>query len=121
RRKVAALSLYQTNNILYSTFVFNTFLFSERRTGLVKELLKTEETYLESLRTLTTDYIEPMKEMTKEENAELTNDHIKKIFGNVDVIIRFNTTLCERLKIRVNDWFGGQKIGDEFTKLVSFF
>jgi len=76
---------------------------AEKRIKLIQELVRSEETHVEALKTVIVNYLSPLKE------KKILSIHvIKKLFGNIELILTWNMDFLIRLKTRleVSDCFG---------------
>uniref|UniRef100_A0A6B2L0U6 DH domain-containing protein n=1 Tax=Arcella intermedia TaxID=1963864 RepID=A0A6B2L0U6_9EUKA len=75
----------------------------ERRGKLIQELVRSEETHVEALKTVIVNYLSPLKE-----KKILSLPVIKKLFGNIELILTWNMDFLFRLKERLefSDCFG---------------
>jgi len=76
---------------------------AERRWKLIQELVRSEETHVEALKTVIVNYLSPLKE-----KKILSLPVIKRLFGNIELILTWNMDFLVRLKERLEltDCFG---------------
>jgi len=76
---------------------------TEKRFKLIQELVRSEETHVEALKTVIVNYLSPLKE-----RKILSIPVIKKLFGNIELILTWNMDFLISLKARldVSDCFG---------------
>ncbi|EGC36722.1 hypothetical protein DICPUDRAFT_46997 [Dictyostelium purpureum] len=85
-----------------------------RRNEIVKEIISTEDKYVHSLATVTTQYLKPSE-------AFLTTQQVRSIFSQIEIIYRYNSLILEKLQNRNKIWYSsGQKIGDIFIEMSEF-
>jgi len=91
----------------------------KHRMNVAKELLATEETYLEQL-TIMCDLL--YKPLTTEKKYQhiLSPDEIRTIFSDVEVIRAVNSSLCDTLKERIQNWTNWTKIGGLFVHMSDY-
>eukprot|EP00301_Raphidiophrys_heterophryoidea_P020877 c5461_g1_i2.p1 GENE.c5461_g1_i2~~c5461_g1_i2.p1 ORF type:complete len:893 (+),score=242.14 c5461_g1_i2:137-2680(+) len=94
-----------------------------QRNALVKELLTSERSYVESLAKVHTYFVEPLlwNASHSRENAVLSEPDVAIAFGNVSSIYQLNKELLESLEERIGrQWSHHQLIGDILEKHVPF-
>ncbi|KAI9179884.1 hypothetical protein H9P43_005216 [Blastocladiella emersonii ATCC 22665] len=98
----------------------NAMRLARNRAKAVKEIVSTEETYCEMLRTLLDVVVYPLRESAKANPKKpvLPVDDINKLFGNVEEIYTFHLTLLDGLQERHALWSDDQKISDIFLTIV---
>lgn len=86
--------------IIISISFFNYFTYpfykSARRAVLIAELMSSEQTHVEALKTVVVEHLNPLKSI-------LSKDVIKKLFGNFEVIVGWNMQFLIRLKARYEE------------------
>jgi hypothetical protein len=92
------------------------------RTNLVKEMLNTEQFYLQCLNTLVKIYLLPLREtgIRNAQEAFISLEDVRIIFGSVEVIYNINMEFCKKLEEKVNTWSSHQKIGSVFLSIGQF-
>jgi hypothetical protein len=85
------------------------------RTRVVQEILETEEGYVNGLRVLIEVYKKPMQELVPK---VLTNDQMRTIFSEIEVIYGFNERFLSQLRPRIQNWSPSQTLGDLFNEIV---
>ena len=90
-----------------------------RRAVLIGELMASELTHVEALKTVVVEQLEPLKSI-------LSKDVLKKLFGNFEVIVGWNMQFLIRLKARheesedVDFEQYGYMFGDIMVEMVPF-
>lgn len=70
--------------------------------GVLQEIIKTEELYVEALRGLVEDFYRPLLDSSfGVEGAVLDSEHVHKIFGNVEDILLISEELLGMLRARI--------------------
>eukprot|EP01103_Thecamoeba_quadrilineata_P005891 TRINITY_DN15638_c0_g1_i1.p1 TRINITY_DN15638_c0_g1~~TRINITY_DN15638_c0_g1_i1.p1 ORF type:complete len:810 (+),score=149.18 TRINITY_DN15638_c0_g1_i1:75-2504(+) len=87
------------------------------RQKLIREILTTEQTYLNGLRICEKLYIEPLQEM---EIPLITDEQREGIFSNISDIIAYNSKFFGDLEPRVQRYFPNQRISDIFLSNNNF-
>ncbi|ELR25120.1 RhoGEF domain containing protein [Acanthamoeba castellanii str. Neff] len=83
------------------------------RRNVAREILKTEEFYVESLDVLLCTFLEPLMKLAalkKEQLPQITN-----LVSNLVIIRNFNKTLLQDMRPRLEAWSESQCIGDIFV------
>jgi hypothetical protein len=73
----------------------------EKRTKLIKEMLATEDLHVEALKTVIVEYLEPLRSI-------LNKEKLRKLFGNIEVILGWNMQFSGRLKARQEESEAGE-------------
>eukprot|EP00009_Paramoeba_aestuarina_P008007 CAMPEP_0201517218 /NCGR_PEP_ID=MMETSP0161_2-20130828/8378_1 /ASSEMBLY_ACC=CAM_ASM_000251 /TAXON_ID=180227 /ORGANISM="Neoparamoeba aestuarina, Strain SoJaBio B1-5/56/2" /LENGTH=703 /DNA_ID=CAMNT_0047914647 /DNA_START=122 /DNA_END=2230 /DNA_ORIENTATION=- len=85
----------------------------DKRTFIARELLSTEESYVDGLEGLTTAFKIPLEEcLTKEEHLTL--------FQNIDPIFNFSRLLLADLQKRLESWDTHPCVGDVLVKAIPY-
>lgn len=63
---------------------------------LIEELMMSELQHVEALKTVVVDYVQPLR-------TQLPKDTIKKLFGNIEVILQWNMQFYGRLRARYEE------------------
>lgn len=92
--------------------------FAAYRHNIVKELLATEQVYIDSLDHVVAHYFNPMREESSKLNIKL--DHFGLLISNLEVIINYNKNLLQNIKPKVENWSHSQTIGDIFEQFVKY-
>ncbi|KAL6051464.1 DH domain-containing protein (Fragment), variant 2 [Balamuthia mandrillaris] len=98
----------------------------EKRSLVVKEIITTERTYLQGLRTVIDDYQRPMEaKLTTDKRWQkfLTTENIKTIFYQLTIIVGFNQLFLEKLEQRLDspEWSIDSKLADVFITMGDVF
>ncbi|XP_048589750.1 uncharacterized protein LOC5516516 isoform X2 [Nematostella vectensis] len=91
---------------------------SEIKRHVLQNLLDTEQSYVQNLQYLVTNYLKPLK---RPENANIVEPaQVDEMFYQIPDILLCHEFFLDQLQARVNDWHDKQKIGDiivaSFTK-----
>eukprot|EP00698_Gefionella_okellyi_P014851 TRINITY_DN4134_c0_g7_i1.p1 TRINITY_DN4134_c0_g7~~TRINITY_DN4134_c0_g7_i1.p1 ORF type:complete len:618 (-),score=121.76 TRINITY_DN4134_c0_g7_i1:980-2833(-) len=90
------------------------------RDHIFKEIVETEQRYVNGLAHIRKDYMEPLRELSTSSRALLTFEEVQAIFSSIDVLHRVNTELLNGLQQRAANWTHYTKIGDVFLNLAPF-
>ncbi|EDO44521.1 predicted protein, partial [Nematostella vectensis] len=90
----------------------------EIKRHVLQNLLDTEQSYVQNLQYLVTNYLKPLK---RPENANIVEPaQVDEMFYQIPDILLCHEFFLDQLQARVNDWHDKQKIGDiivaSFTK-----
>jgi len=85
----------------------------DKRNLAVKELQKTEETYVEQLRLLNLVYVTPMEQL-----KSITPDQHNTLFSQIKIILNFNTNFLNNLSDAIRR---GNSIGQELLNFCPYF
>ena len=119
-RKCAAVSIQRwSRKMLGKMEIARLQKMDKHRMNVAKELLATEETYLEQLGIMCKLLYQPLTTDKKYQHV-LTPDEIRTIFSDIEVISAVNSSLCDTLKERIQNWTNYTKIGDVFTHLSDY-
>lgn len=64
--------------------------------------------------------IKPLKEAVASGKPIISNDEIKTIFSNIQIILGYNDALLEDLREKIGSWHPAQMVGDVFLKMAAF-
>eukprot|EP01130_Rhizamoeba_saxonica_P016478 TRINITY_DN7626_c0_g1_i1.p1 TRINITY_DN7626_c0_g1~~TRINITY_DN7626_c0_g1_i1.p1 ORF type:complete len:708 (-),score=155.76 TRINITY_DN7626_c0_g1_i1:72-2132(-) len=94
------------------------------RARVVNELLQTEKDYVESLDTCLVNFYQPLKEVSdslkKKKKPWITDDNIKTLFSDLNIIYGFNHKLYLQLEERLENWTPFKCLADIFLQMVQF-
>ncbi|KAG2394171.1 hypothetical protein C9374_003935 [Naegleria lovaniensis] len=90
---------------------------SRKRIELVKELLATEESYVQSLRLFVNTYAKPAKANTQ----LLSEKKSKIIFSNIEQILGINETVLSSIQASMMKWPSKNDMGETFNRMAPFF
>ncbi|KAL6069348.1 FYVE, RhoGEF and PH domain-containing protein 6 [Balamuthia mandrillaris] len=94
---------------------------TRRRYFIVKELLDTERAYVGNLSTFTRNYMGRLMELPAKEREKLASEQtIKEIFSNLEVILKVNEALLESLEQKMEAWAPNSILSDIFFKFTPF-
>eukprot|EP00727_Mastigamoeba_balamuthi_P006469 m51a1_g2442 putative domain containing protein (1553) ;mRNA; r:861225-867164 len=84
------------------------------RNEVAHEIHKSEQSYVESL--------ELIAEVFQKPAAQMLNDQLqRRIFSNLQIILKYNQLLLKKINERMKDWDNSdQKLGDIFSQVVKF-
>lgn len=88
-----------------------------KRNELVRELLQTEESYVQSLRLFVNSYAKPAKANTQ----LLSEKKSKIIFSNIEQILGINETVLASLQAAIMKWPSKNELGETFNRMAPFF
>ena len=88
----------------------------EQRVKRATEIMTSEQTYLEFLKTMTELFVKPLKEKP----MGLTSDDRLELFSNVEVLERCHEKLLEKIEARVKHWDDDSCLGDVFLTDTGF-
>eukprot|EP01128_Nolandella_sp_AFSM9_P006538 TRINITY_DN3392_c0_g1_i1.p2 TRINITY_DN3392_c0_g1~~TRINITY_DN3392_c0_g1_i1.p2 ORF type:complete len:1163 (-),score=216.84 TRINITY_DN3392_c0_g1_i1:130-3618(-) len=90
----------------------------QRRKMIVGEILSTEQTYVTSMQLCLDNYLVPLL-LHANEIGE-SPDRIKKLFGNMEVILGFNKKVLSEVEEVVTAWTEGSLIAPIFLRFAPF-
>ncbi|XP_031817323.1 rho guanine nucleotide exchange factor 17 isoform X2 [Sarcophilus harrisii] len=89
----------------------------DMRKHVIMTLLDTEQSYVESLRTLMQGYMQPLKQP---ENAVLCDPSlVDEIFNQIPELLEHHEQFLEQVQNRVQEWHTRQKVGDLLVQSFS--
>jgi len=91
----------------------------KHRMNVAKELLATEETYVEQLNIMCELLYRPLTKDKKFQHV-LSQEEVRTIFSDIEVIAAVNTSLRDTLKGRIESWTNWTKIGDLFIHMSDY-
>ena len=84
---------------------------------VAKEILSSEQVYVDILKMITVDFKEFVERKSKEAKKEIIpQEKFDKIFSNIPQILMFNTSLLSEFKDRIDNWDSNKKIADILVK-----
>jgi len=95
----------------------------ETRTNIANEILRTEQTYVDSLKAIVEHFSAPLKQMAGDQiTTILTHAEIEKVFNNIPVLCTFNSYFLQNLQARM-EAFDPQttEMGNVFLQFAPFF
>jgi hypothetical protein len=101
--------------VLRRYLAMRNYRLAKKRKFVAKELRDTEKTYNDGLQALTDVFYVPLKT-----NGILSQDQVRVIFSELQVITAYNKTLLMLLEQRVAKWTYESCIGDIFEKITKF-
>ncbi|CRL02246.1 CLUMA_CG015133, isoform A [Clunio marinus] len=99
------------------TAVLNSLNSLDTRTHVVVELFNTEKNYVESLQTIVTKYLNPLK--LPENSAIVDLQTVDEIFFMVPSILNIHEKFLEELKKRLDSWDALQRVGDAYCDVFT--
>eukprot|EP01129_Flabellula_baltica_P015606 TRINITY_DN8005_c0_g1_i1.p1 TRINITY_DN8005_c0_g1~~TRINITY_DN8005_c0_g1_i1.p1 ORF type:complete len:1092 (-),score=221.70 TRINITY_DN8005_c0_g1_i1:23-3298(-) len=126
KRRLTKVKKYHTKEIILIQSIARTKIFTPNNTlktwlsryHLIKELVDSEERYLEGLNYLRYVYLKEIHES----KSYLPRSLYRSLCRNLDVIINFNSLFCLELKERLSTLFlSDSEIGDLMIKYSTFF
>jgi hypothetical protein len=93
----------------------------DKRHMVAQEILVTERSYCASLSRVITYYLLPFRTASMSPSPIISNDEIKKIFGQLEVIYGFNNMFLGQLEEKVKNWSASTQIGLTFLQMADFF
>lgn len=91
------------------------------RNDCFREIHKREKIYVENLRTIVKDYMEPLKENAKGIRALCTAQEVAAIFGNSETLLTVHSELMNQLNNIQAKWPEVDGIGEVFLTMAPFF
>jgi hypothetical protein len=79
-----------------------------QRGHIAKEILSTEQSYVESLQTLISDYIEPLEVKARASELDISAAQCSRLFSGVEDLVTAHATLLDNMKQLI----GGKDISD---------
>ena len=90
----------------------------QKRSDVVKEIVATEQKYVDNLSSLQMIFMQPLEIKLKQGRGILSDNQLQSIFSNWTEIYEIHFLLLEDLNRRMADWHKKQKIADVFLKHV---
>ncbi|XP_053961835.1 uncharacterized protein LOC128865531 isoform X2 [Anastrepha ludens] len=90
---------------------------ADTRTHVVQEILRNEQSYVESLQTIVTKYLKVLK--SPEHAGMIDSRTVDEIFFMVPDILEIHEKFHAELKSRWDGWDANQKVGDVFLETFS--
>lgn len=94
--------------------------YHQKRTKIAVEVLVTERSYVDSLNTLVSKYMNPMNQHSLSRKPLITKQQINEIFANVEEIINYHTMLLEGLERRVSKFNTKTCLGEFFISMTDY-
>jgi hypothetical protein len=91
------------------------------RNSVAKEILSTEQTYVQNLKIVTGIYMAPLQASFASESPLVTEEEYQKLFPRLDIIIGLNTELLGAIFDRVSHWDDHTCLADIFLRMAAFF
>eukprot|EP01105_Mastigella_eilhardi_P014446 TRINITY_DN3292_c0_g1_i2.p1 TRINITY_DN3292_c0_g1~~TRINITY_DN3292_c0_g1_i2.p1 ORF type:complete len:657 (-),score=164.37 TRINITY_DN3292_c0_g1_i2:60-2009(-) len=90
------------------------------RDSIAMEILETEKSYNEQLGIIADTLVKPLQLALSGNNALLTDEEIKGVFGEVAIIKALSDRLLAALQVRLDNWSQSQKLGDIFFGMSDY-
>ncbi|XP_044914046.1 epithelial cell-transforming sequence 2 oncogene-like isoform X2 [Felis catus] len=90
-----------------------------KRTGVVRELLRSERKYVQMLETVREVYAAPLQAALSSNRAILSAANIRIIFSDVLRILSLNRQFLDHLRDRLQEWGPAHGVGEIFLKFGS--
>eukprot|EP00027_Filamoeba_sp_ATCC50430_P016850 CAMPEP_0168571736 /NCGR_PEP_ID=MMETSP0413-20121227/17521_1 /TAXON_ID=136452 /ORGANISM="Filamoeba nolandi, Strain NC-AS-23-1" /LENGTH=753 /DNA_ID=CAMNT_0008604661 /DNA_START=30 /DNA_END=2291 /DNA_ORIENTATION=+ len=90
------------------------------RDNVAKEILSTEQTYVQNLGTCIKCYYNPLKEAIANKKPIIDDTQLKTIFSDIVLIHSLNEQLLKELKPIVENWSPNKCLGQIFIKIMDF-
>lgn len=87
-----------------------------RRDLIAKEILSTEQTYVQNLGILLTSFLQPLMEHPKSGKK----DSVKSIMANIQVIKGYNSIILADLTVQMENWTTRTKVGSIFIQMAHY-
>jgi len=91
------------------------------RTKAVRELVETERTYNFYLDLLVKKYVLPLRAVANTKKPILSNDNIKKVFGNVEIISNLHKVILDQMEAVIKNSEKKPKLALIFLTLSDYF
>lgn len=88
------------------------------RDNVAKEILQTEQDYVNNLQTCINVFLNPLREAVGTKKEIVPQSVVKSIFSDFEIIHHLNAQLLEGLEPKVKNWHPTQTLGDIFIKIV---
>ncbi len=91
------------------------------RNESLREILTSEQKYVDSLQLAVDEFLQPMVRLTAARSAGrpvLTRTEVVDIFSTLEIIVELNKGLLVELKERLARWPSVQRFGDLFTRMA---
>lgn len=86
---------------------------SKRLGSLFEELVRTERSYLSRIRTLKTDYADPLREFSKDKSTQIIPAYeAKNLFANIDQVVVASAAFLVDLEQAWAAGYGPEVVGD---------
>eukprot|EP01103_Thecamoeba_quadrilineata_P005689 TRINITY_DN1545_c0_g1_i1.p1 TRINITY_DN1545_c0_g1~~TRINITY_DN1545_c0_g1_i1.p1 ORF type:complete len:241 (+),score=63.09 TRINITY_DN1545_c0_g1_i1:88-810(+) len=91
------------------------------RNKIALEILETERNYIKNLNILIGLYVLPLRTIVGTEDEIVGEEELRKIFSNVELLVKINSELLHQLHTRMENWSETQLIGDVFDNMAPHF
>ena len=88
------------------------------RRRVAREILQSEEKYVQAMETAFTTYWEPLETSANSRKPMLTKADVDAIFSRLSDILPLNRYLCDELRKRLEHWAPKSCIGDVFLRFA---
>ncbi len=90
----------------------------KQRARVLREVVATEQTYVQSLYQCIKFFLVPLKEKTKDNRWIMTLEDVHRLFSTIEVIHQFNAEFSQQLDKRMAEWPNVNTFGDIFLQMV---
>lgn len=90
------------------------------RDRVAQEILSTERVYVEHLEFMFKHILQPLRTAVEANNPILTDNEIRLIFSETEVLLNYNRLLLVQLEQRVLKWNVHQCLGDIFLQIAGY-
>ena len=101
--------------------MFGSFPVLISRNATIRELIKTEESYLQNLRIMTKEYFWPCRELIKREALDISNEDLSGIFSNVESLLEVHEEIFTQLYQKREKWPILNGVGVLFIEKLVYF
>ena len=91
------------------------------RFAVYTELIQTEKSYLEDLRTLQSVYLQPLRDANDSGKGIMAADDILTIFSNIDSIVDVNTHFLTKIETGILTETYSEVVSRTFKEFASYF
>lgn len=90
----------------------------KQRARVLREVVATEQTYVQSLYQCIKFFLVPLKEKAKDNRWIMTLEDVHRLFSTIEVIHQFNAEFSQQLDKRMAEWPNVNTFGDIFLQMV---
>eukprot|EP00727_Mastigamoeba_balamuthi_P010899 m51a1_g6431 putative domain containing protein (837) ;mRNA; f:357541-360795 len=93
----------------------------KHRTKVVKEMLETERTYVESIELLLCEFLAPLRKNAESDRPFISSESIASLFSNIELLVNINKELLAALDEKLKNWNSTKTcIGEMLVKMVPY-
>eukprot|EP01091_Cochliopodium_minus_P011485 TRINITY_DN3264_c0_g1_i1.p1 TRINITY_DN3264_c0_g1~~TRINITY_DN3264_c0_g1_i1.p1 ORF type:complete len:204 (+),score=43.30 TRINITY_DN3264_c0_g1_i1:559-1170(+) len=121
KKEYSDKSIIKVQSLVRKHFAVKEYKFRGKRKICAKEILSTEESYLETLQLLVQVFIVPLKndiQPKKKLNGIVDNSDIKKCFSEIETLLGYSLSLRNDLKNKIANWTHNSTMGEIFTNFA---